>query len=281
MNYQSAITEDSVEQFFLEGRVLLSLPDEAHQPLAKTFKSAYSFFQSPLEEKNSNRLPQDIGYRPMGMEYSQSSERPDPVESFTADFRTCEAVKTLPSARARQMYKHMLSTISILEHLAESLVVQLAERSVGRAHGYRLLGAFRRWSCLQVNFARPAVTGAPFLHELHEDGHLLTILSANRPGLEVRVGDGSFLPISTAPDQVLVMPGEILWLLSGGRIRPLYHRVRCDSTCPDRMALLFFADIDPALCKPWIENETNLGVDIGARVLTNALRFGLEPYQPE
>jgi hypothetical protein len=47
------------------------------------------------------------------------------------------------------------------------------------------------------------------------------------------------------------------------------------------MALLFFADIDPALCKPWIENETNLGVDIGARVLTNALRFGLKPYQPE
>ena len=281
MNYHLAITEDSVERFLLEGRLLLSLPHRAHQTLAETFEAASTFFRSPLDEKKSNRLPEDIGYRPMGIEYSQSPDRPDPVESFTADIRTCGAVRRLPSASARQLYKEMLSTIDILEHLAESLVVQLAKRIVVRSSSQKFVGAFRRWSCLQVNFSRPGHIQAPFLHEVHEDGHLLTILSANRPGLEVSLANGKFLPISTRPDQVLVMPGEILSLLSGGKIRPLYHRVKRDSNCSDRLALLFFGDINPSLCEPWIENETNQGVDIGARVLSNALRFGLDPYQPE
>jgi isopenicillin N synthase-like dioxygenase len=281
MNYQSVITEDSVERFLLEGRLLVSLPDGAHQTLAETFSAAYAFFRAPLNEKKSNRLPEDIGYRPMGIEYSQSPDRPDPVESFTAAIRTRKAVRSLPSPSARQLYKQMLPTIDILEHLAESLVVQLAKRIVGPSSSKKFVGAFRRWSCLQVNFARPADTETPFIHEMHEDGHLLTILSANRPGLEVSVANGKVLPISTTPDQVLVMPGEILWLLSGGKIRPLYHRVKRDSNCSDRLALLFFGDINPSLCEPWIENETNHGVDIGARVLSNALRFGLDPYQPE
>src|SRR5438034_884574 len=111
MNYQSVITGDSVEKFLAEGRLLISLPSEAHQTLAETFEAAYAFFQAPMDEKNSNRLPEDIGYRPMGIEYSQSPTRPDPIESFSADARSWGAHQRLPSASARELYKKMLLTI--------------------------------------------------------------------------------------------------------------------------------------------------------------------------
>ncbi len=89
------------------------------------------------------------------------------------------------------------------------------------------------------------------------------------------------MSITTAPNEVLVMPGEIVWLLSGGQIRPLHHRVRREPSCSERLALLFFGDINPRLCRPWVRADVNEGVDIGARVLTNAARFGLDGFPLE
>jgi isopenicillin N synthase-like dioxygenase len=77
------------------------------------------------------------------------------------------------------------------------------------------------------------------------------------------------------------MPGEIIWLLSGGRIPPLFHRVNPKPSCEERIALLFFGDINPSACEPWVENEFNRGVDIGRRVLTSVNRFGLKGFGEE
>ena len=280
MNYQSAISADSVETLSSQGWLLLSLSHQSQEVIGKTYSVAAAFFRSSLDEKNSSRLPEDIGYRPEGIEYSQSPGHPDPIESFTADLRTCDAILSLPSVGARNLYEQMQATIGVLEPLAESLIQQLAKKFSGRDCAH-LVGGSRRWSCLQVNYSRPAETRSSFIHEEHEDGHLLTILSANQPGLEIEVTRNLFEPIHPSSEQVLVMPGEILWLLTGGRIKPLYHRVRPHADHFDRMALLFFVDIDPTLCEPWVRSELNEGVDIGDRVLTNALRFGLDPYRQE
>lgn len=280
MNYQLALPADFAETLSSQGWLLLSLPHEAREAIGETYLTATTFFQYSSNVKNSNRLPDDVGYRPPGIEYSQSPERPDPIESFTADLRSREAIRTLPSPIARKLYNQMLATIDVLEPLAESMVVKLA-RSYNKQNSSSLIGALRRWSCLQVNYSRPSATQASFIHERHEDGHLLTVLSSNQPGLEIEISKDHFLPIHPSNDQVLIMPGEILWLLTGGEIRPLYHRVRPHPKCSDRVALLFFVDMDPRFCDPWVRNELNESIDIGHRVLTNARRFGLDPYLPE
>jgi isopenicillin N synthase-like dioxygenase len=77
------------------------------------------------------------------------------------------------------------------------------------------------------------------------------------------------------------MPGDIAYLLSGGRIRPLYHRVQTDINFEERMALLFFADVSPELCDPWVINEVNRNVNIGDRVLNNSQRFGVQAFKAE
>jgi isopenicillin N synthase-like dioxygenase len=89
------------------------------------------------------------------------------------------------------------------------------------------------------------------------------------------------VPIMPSPDELLVVSGEILWLLSGGRIRPIHHQVRPVAFRQERMSVLFFADLHPSLCQPWVVNQTNYHIDIGERVLKNATRFGLTEWKFE
>jgi isopenicillin N synthase-like dioxygenase len=275
MRLTERIPEDAVERLKNDGFLLIPLTKPACKNVAATFGAAYRFFSAPQDEKNKNILPWELGYRPTGIEYSQSPDRPDPIESFTVDGRADGTPADCKTATARELYKRMLSTFDIFEPIADTLTARLASVLSGKSAGRALRGALRRWSCLQLNYSRPANADAPFINESHEDGHLLTISCANAPGLEIQTAGGDFMPMTTAPDEVLVMPGEIVWLLSGGQIRPLYHRVRREPGCSERLALLFFCDINPRLCRPWVHADINEGVDIGARVLTNAARFGL------
>ena len=109
----------------------------------------------------------------------------------------------------------------------------------------------------------------------------MTIACATGSGLEVQMTNNEFRSMPSGLEELLIMPGEIIWLLSGGQIRPLYHRVRLHHQNPKRMALLFFGDIDPCCCDPWISNEINRQVDIGTRVLASVNRFGLKGFAME
>ena len=116
---------------------------------------------------------------------------------------------------------------------------------------------------------------------MHEDGHLLTLAYATSEGLEVRQGDGDFSMITTASNQMVVMLGGIASLMTDGRLAPLYHRVRSFPTCAERTSVMFFADLAPELCQPWIAGKTNRLVDIGAHIRANPSRFGLQRYGSE
>lgn len=172
----------------------------------------------------------------------------------------------------------MLKVIDAWELIAESLTIWFAENLTNCEMRSVLQGAFRNWSSLQVNHTYSEITDDELINDLHEDGHLITVACSTGPGLELLTRSGKFLPVTTKCNEVVIMPGEIIWLLSGGYVRPLYHRVRSERNRQNRLALLFFGDIDPRLCKRWVLNEMNANTDIGARVLTNAKRFGLEGF---
>ncbi len=74
------------------------------------------------------------------------------------------------------------------------------------------------------------------------------------------------------------MPGEILSLLTGYRVQPLYHRVRNHPQVGRRYAMMYFANPNPSAgFRPWIANGTNAGIDIIQRSITNPIRYGLPP----
>lgn len=274
----NVLPDNVLERLEAEGFLLLKLPDEHCEAIAATFDAGYPFFRAPLDEKMASRFPEDFGYRPLGIEYSQSPDRPDPVESFTVSIRRRAALTALRSAKAQVLRDRMLASVEALELLVERLTILIADTLGGKLSGDKLQGALSHWSCLQLNYSRPAEVDTHFIHETHEDGHLLTVTCATASGLEVQTSEGEFTPVSIGRDEVLIMPGEVIWLLSGGRIRPLYHRVRREPHHSERMALQFFADINPRLCEPWIHNEINKDIDVGGRVLMNATRFGLDGF---
>ena len=60
----------------------------------------------------------------------------------------------------------------------------------------------------------------------HEDINLLTILpAATKPGLELLTRDGRWLPIASAPGALICDTGDMMQLVSGGRLPAVTHRV--------------------------------------------------------
>lgn len=262
-----------------QGHLTIPLDASGTRAVTHAFEAAAVFFRASEEEKLRCRLPHDCGYRPSGIEYSQSAARPDPIASFSACARLDPRDTELSVSCAQVLYDSMWRVLTALEPIAELVAIRIA-RTLGAATA-NLGGSMHRWSILQMNYARPSDTDTEFIHEEHEDGHLLTLGCSDGPGLELKTPGGNYSSGPGVPSVVVVMPGEILQLLSGGRVQPLLHRVRRHAAVRERLALLFFADIDPLRCAPWVLSDTNRGVDIGERVLTNAGRFGLAGFARE
>lgn len=272
------IPQNAAQKIAEEWFLILSLPELIQESVRATFAAAVPFFQESSDLKSRCSFPQDMGYRPFGGEYSQATSFPDQLESFSISARVPIPLSELPSINARVLYEQMSATFDLLEPLAEALAIEFAkELSHGRI-GEMLHGTLRSWSRLQLNYARPAEVTAPFVNALHDDLNLLTINFADGPGLEVGIAEDDVTEVIRLPGEAVVLPGEIAWLLSGGQIKPLYHRVRADPQIRERLALLFFADPDPEACEPWVVNEINRNVDIGARVRTNVHHFGLQGF---
>jgi isopenicillin N synthase-like dioxygenase len=275
MQADNLLEEPAYEKFRANGYLTFPASAVLRDRLAGVFLAAEHFFSMDLGRKLLDRLPRDVGYRPYGVEYSQSAGRPDQIESFSLFPMIEDAATSLKSDYALHLYNEMSALLKLLEPIAEQFLMEIAELLSGRPIGETLRGAFHLWSHLQINHAHTTNTASDFPIESHEDGSVVTIMTNTAPGLELQGPDGSFSPISTNFDELVLISGEILWLLSGGTVGPTYHRVRTFSTPVPRMALLYFVDLEPSLCEPWIRSEANRDVDIGERVRNNATRFGL------
>src|ERR1700674_1784383 len=104
-----------LQKLKVDGFLRLKISEVAQQSVRDTCDAAYEFFKSPLSEKILNRLPEDTGYRPFGIEYSRSPANPDAVESFTANARIQAATSELPSPKAKILWNKALATFHILE----------------------------------------------------------------------------------------------------------------------------------------------------------------------
>jgi isopenicillin N synthase-like dioxygenase len=267
--------EDIWAGFRERGYCTFEPSDRLRGGLIELFRVSETFFNGSHDEKMLERLPQHAGYRPFGVEYSQAPDRPDEIESFSVFSSPTDAGGRMNSTRATHLYREMGDLFAVFERFAEKFASHLFEKITASDSKDRFSGAFRQWSHLQVNRAAVTTSARELGIDAHEDGSLLTIMANTAPGLEIRKIDGSFEPLRTSPNEMIVISGEILWLLTGGAIPPTYHRVRHLPQKDRRLAALFFADLDPELSAPWILNEINHDIDIGRRIRSNAARFGL------
>ncbi len=229
-----------------------------------------SFFEQPTEQKvlATNRPAQMTGWRSVGVEYSQSPDRPDLNETFC--FRLADAAAAhnelpiLAACRAAQ---------ASLDRVAEAILADI-QVGVGASLDTPLVRTAKE-SWLQLNFSWPANAAREFIQDAHEDGHLLTLLLADQPGLEV-LPDDEWVDGSASPERLIAFGGECGALLTDDYIRPIMHRVRAHRHVASRLSVAYFVnpDIDQVL-DPWRAGVRNHNVDLLRWGQENPVRFGL------
>jgi isopenicillin N synthase-like dioxygenase len=230
-------SSEFVKSFLNYGFATLDTPPAAKHQINGIFRIGSCFFEMDSERKALAALPLDTGYRPFGIEYSAAPTRPDQMESFSVSNRIPIREHILP-AIAHDLREEMLKIFDVLEPLVEDLTSSLAKRLISRSTAQRnFQGSFRNWSLLQLNYSHPSIISSDYINDIHEDGCLMTIMSVTGPGLELKASDGSFVPKEPL-EQLLFISGEILTLLSGGKVPTVYHRVRPAPGLQHRMSLL-------------------------------------------
>jgi isopenicillin N synthase-like dioxygenase len=106
---------------------------------------------------------------------------------------------------------------------------------------------------------------------------LATVIWTSAPGLEAMTPTP--VALETGMDEVLVMPGGILEVMTGGEIPPLFHQARNlgDRFSRNRKSIMYFScpDIDKGPIAPYVRNEKNEGLDIRDVIRSATDAFGL------
>lgn len=250
------------------GYTTQNLSDFEVDALRSLYRAGHRFFAQDEEVRERHASTNsNFGYRRMGREYSQSPERPDLNASFTFWGRLRS---TIPAGEQQPDLVDALEAYNNVVIRLGSAVLQDVSRYFGRDTPIDFVGS----SYLQLNHYRPSVAKRHLLQDPHEDGHLITILHADQPGLEIHI-DHAFQPVLPGPSQLIVMPGSILTLMTGGLVAPLVHRVR-RAPVPSRMSIMYF--VNPSVASditPFIHNELNANVNIRQRVIKKPREFGL------
>jgi isopenicillin N synthase-like dioxygenase len=258
------------------GYAVVKLSDLDGRNLSQAIGTAVDFFRRPLEDKMAHgSTDHNYGYRPFGIEYSVSPERPDMNECFTL---WSSRLDLIPNAQdIPELTGAFVDWRNSLAPLVKGIVDEVA-----RSFGADGAPAFEKASYLQINYCLPTPLERDFLQDKHEDGHMVTVLHATAPGLEIYAeGEHSenVRPMLPDADEVVIMPGSVLTALSGGAIQPLYHRVR-NHGLDDRQSIMYF--VNPEIDEPlfgWVESGDGERADIREHVQNAPSMFGLPPVE--
>ncbi|MDH6139334.1 MULTISPECIES: isopenicillin N synthase family oxygenase [Kitasatospora] len=258
------------QELIQNGFARLPLAEPSARPLNEALARSRTFFARPAEDKARHSTADlNFGYRPLGHEYSISADRPDLNECFTL---WSDRVDTIPAAAdVGDLTAALLAWRAELVPLVAEVIGELARYFSG-GHPPDFAAA----SYLQVNGYVRDDSGRDLLQDRHEDGHLLTVIHATAPGLEVFPGPADDPePADLGPGEILVMPGSVLTDLTGGKIAPLYHQVR-NHRLAGRLSLMYF--VNPEVAEPlypWVGSAEELRTDLRERVMSRPAMFGL------
>ena len=265
-----------IQEFQTAGYLKLGVTDSVLSSIRRIFDLTPHFFRRSQHEKIGDAIAElNEGWRDFGGEFSIGPERPDLHESFWVTPRYEKLVRSKYSPLGLTLYREMRSYISMLSNIERTVTKELLEFVTGNTNvepGF----SCERDSDLQALYYQPCLHDRECLQEPHDDSLYMTFLKANRPGLELQSDNGSYVGVELCDDELIVMPGEILALLTGYKIKPQIHRVARHSDQIERLALGYFAypNIEPnSFLDAWITNETNDGVNIMHRVIRNQAQF--------
>ncbi|MFD1560078.1 hypothetical protein ACFSHT_31285 [Paraburkholderia silviterrae] len=159
------------------------------------------------------------GYFPIGYSHI-GKENQDRCEIFNYWHRFRAEHERYPFSRS-EFYSRIESYEAQVATYGQKIIDEICRR-----YGYAREIRTRDDSYLQFNHYREDLRlgNYRYLQNKHEDGHLITIIKPNAPGLVLFRGDKECL-VDVAKDQAFVIAGSLLTQLSEGEIQPVYHAV--------------------------------------------------------
>jgi len=273
-NVASGVIAKAVEDIIRDGYARVALTPSQAEVLVLAYGESEKFFAMPVEAKlrhQNTESNSNYGYRPLGVEYSATPDRVDINDSFNV---WSDRLDLIPESDSLGDF-----TSSLLQwrDLSAELVSGVL---TGLAHHYGVATppAFAAASNMQVNSYFDSTAERDLLQDKHEDGHMVTVINATAPGLEIFI-DGEQSSGMTAPDELIIMPGSLLTRLTGGEVPPMYHQVR-NLNLDNRMAIMYF--VNPELTVPvmtWKDAEGQEPEDLREMARLNPLPFGLKPLE--
>jgi isopenicillin N synthase-like dioxygenase len=259
-----------------QGYAVVKLRELDARNLHTAIDTAVKFFERPLEDKLAHgSTDHNYGYRPFGIEYSLTPDRPDMNECFTL---WSSRLDLIPNADdIPELTESFLAWRDSLAPLVKAILDEVAKN-----FGTDGAPEFEKASYLQINYCIPAPAERDLLQDKHEDGHMVTVLHATAPGLEIYAegfDSDTVKPMLPGTREVVIMPGSVLTALSGGKIEPLYHQVR-NHGLDDRQSIMYF--VNPEIDEPlfgWIDAPDGERADIREHVQNAPSMFGLPPVE--
>jgi isopenicillin N synthase-like dioxygenase len=261
-----------VRQFEQTGFARVPVTDALARKIERIYRLGEEFFVRSEAEKQGYSMQSFVeGYRELGPEYSQVPERPDLTESFSAWNRNRGRPEVEEVVGGLELHRALREVSDDLSLIVRGIFQAMAD---AWAPGHPEL-RFYKGTYVQLNYYEPSQHNEELLQDSHEDAHLLTLAKSNAPGLEIEV-DGKFVSAESDGNEIVFMPGSLLSLMTGYKIKPGYHQVRNTHRRDTRSALLLFVnpEIDQKL-EPWIRNESNAGIDIIEKANEGPKQFGM------
>jgi len=254
------------------GYALVPMSADTVAVLDEIFESAANFFSLSPKEKIRFERPEILeGYRRYGAEHSGPEDRPDLNETFSLVLRNQARKDIARWKESNPLHRALRAAAAHYSALVDGVLEAI--RQEFNPSGDRIVSA--EFSYFQLNHYRPRAETRDFLQDAHEDGHLLTVVTSRQRGLEAEIG-GRFEAINFARNELLLMPGSILTLMTGGRIKPLPHRVRNVKEVATRASLMYFCNASVTHPpRAWVAGADGSMPDIGRANVEASKLFGL------
>lgn len=240
----------------------------APELLEHAYALARATFALPEDVKRRYETPENgrqRGYTSMGVEHAKDSDLPD-LKEFWHVGR--DLGPDHPLHRSGQvpanLCPHEVPEFAAVFPALFNAIEGFANRLLDGVGDFLELppGTFRELvrdgnSVLRLihypDLGGPLVPGAVRAAQ-HEDINLLTVLPAStRPGLELLTRDGSWMPVQTPPDVMICDTGDMMSLLTQGRLPATTHRVvNPEQSDGGRLSMPFFLHPHPdAVLRPF------------------------------
>ena len=217
------------------------------------------FFARDLEWKNMF-CGGATGYQPYGNRWA------DPDTDDPARRDGCERLDNwsghrIPGAGQMPMLQVALNW---WQRIAARIAGQVLD-GIATHYAYQRTWDFRPTSWLEASWYPDRGDGIA----QHTDGHLITVLAADGPGLEADTGTG-MAPLWGGPGELVILPGELMSAMTAGQIPPLSHQVAGNHR-PGRLSVMYF--VNPPF-KGQVAPYAGGRADIADLALTRCTMFG-------